>query len=167
MTNLIRRVSDEDSAKILLEASTAEDLYGNHYRGNTAYKGSALDDGKSIWIHDGNPENDFMLQERLPFLTSYIKGMLDLFDSKKVGRAYLYHLGPGLNIFEHTDTQQYYHITKRYHIYLDIPDGVEIVHSGPPVEPNTVIFFNPLQPHAYYNRSTKPLIFAVFDIYKP
>jgi hypothetical protein len=164
MTNLIRRVEKEDAAKMLSEISTIEDLFGNHYRGNTAYKGSALDDGKSVWIHEGKLDDIFLLDDKLPFVSSYIRDTLNLLDSKKVGRAYVYNLGPGLEIFEHVDRQQYYHITKRYHIYFDVTD-IEIRHSGPPVESNTVIFFNPLEPHAYKNNSDKPLIFIVFDTY--
>lgn len=165
--SLIRRVSEEDAQTMLGEISKIPEFFGNHYKGNLAYKDSALKDGKSVWIHDAKHDDAFLMDDKLPFLTSYIRDSAKLLDSNKFGRAYVYNLEPGLEIFEHVDTQDYYKKTKRYHIYFTIPDGVSIKHFGDTIESNTLIFFNPMLPHAYKNDSTEPLIFVVFDTYNP
>lgn len=165
MSNLISRVEPEDAKKMLTEIENVNDLFEYHYKGQPAYKGSALEKGKSVWLHQGNPKEEFFHEDRLPFTISYIKKILNLLPSDLIGRAYIYKLGPGLDIFEHVDRQDYYYKTKRYHIYFDIPLNTEIKHNGPTIEPYTTIFFDPIEPHAYANNSNQTLTFIVFDTY--
>jgi hypothetical protein len=151
---------------ILEEITNIGDLFGDHYAGNPKYTGSALKDGKSVWLHSPNPETDFLLKDRTPFIISFLKSVSENIGLTTFGRAYIYNLGPGLEIFKHSDTLKYYHITRRYHVYLNIPKDVIIEHSGPPIQSNTIIPFNPLLDHAYKNMSNESLIFIVFDLYQ-
>jgi hypothetical protein len=166
MTNVIKNLTQEESEKILAEIFSLSHMFGNHYGDDPHYKNSALKDGKSVWLHGPEKNNgDFMFSNKASFIISFIREIAKSLNATNFGRTYIYDLGPGLEIFKHTDPQEYFHKTTRYHIYLKIPKNVNIVHSGPMPTDNTVIFFDPLLEHSYKNESNESLLFIVFDLY--
>lgn len=163
----LRRLTAEEAAGIKSEIPNVVPLMVNHYMGNKAYATWPLNEGASVWIHHATKDQTIAYQEELPKTIAIVKKIAHEIEPNPIfGRIYLHLLPTGKKIFKHVDIEEYFYQTRRYQIYLDIPEGMEIVHSGDPINPDSVIFFDPIQPHAYYNRSQSDVFFIVFDLFK-
>ena len=161
---VIKRLSEQEATTIKSEINSLLHLLDLHYQPPYDFlnRDGALRDGKSIWIHGtDNPSRHIKYGDQIPTIISNIQNFSGMF-----GRSYIYQLLPGEEIYPHQYLNPYLKSINRYHIYLDIQEGVSIEYSPMKIEPNTLITFDATYMHSYKNFSDKPLQFVVFDIYK-
>lgn len=157
---LIRHLLPEEKQIIEEEINNNLLKFRNHTRINT----SALRYGKTIYLTDGTT---FIAEGYFPKTITLLKDVAANLASETFGRVYIHRLQPGEFIVRHADTAElYFFDILRYHIYLDIPDDVKILHSGDTIAPNSIILFNHQKLHEYINNSDKNIFFLVFDLYK-
>lgn len=161
---LIKRLSVQEAETIKSEINSLLHLLDLHYQLPYDFlnRDGALRAGKSIWIHGtDNPTRYIKYDDKIPTIASNMQSIPGMF-----GRSYIYQLLPGEEIYPHQDLNPYFKSVNRYHIYLDIHEGVSIEYSPMKIESNTLIAFDATYMHSYKNFSDKPLQFVVFDIYK-
>jgi hypothetical protein len=111
-----------------------------------------------------------LITERRNELPNVWNFILECLGDDAVGRAYIHRLKPNDSINKHHDDihVKSMNILNRYHIYLDIPDNVELFFDDENVEnplqfKNTLVDFALSRLHYYKNWSNQNWYFIVFD----
>ena len=160
-----RLLSSFEVAAILEDLHTNADQFSLHYSDLRYLRYGGLRSGRTLWLKHENA--DWLLSDTTVRSCSVIKNCaFEVNGSAKFGKCYLHRLSPGDQIFPHTDRIAYHTKVDRFHLYLEIPSGVEIVHEGPFIQPFSFIQFNHYQIHSYKNNSSSDLYFVVFDLFK-
>ena len=128
-----------------------------------------LHPGQSIWLrhknsdwqHTDNPDVNIVIS----ILKKYITG---IYPTQEVdfGRVYLHRLKFNQYVWRHRDVNDpdYFATFKRYHLFTNIPDSVDIESSPSPLA-NTFFLFNHSEFHSYKNSNEiEDLIFCVVDV---
>lgn len=153
--NVLRKEYNQLSEKNLKKHSSTE----------TYNKWGGLRDGKSVWLHD--VQGDFVNQKEFSGIIKIIKSIKEELNYKSIGRCYIHKLDPGMKIYPHTDKREpYFYEIDRFQLYLSKPQNLSIIQKGSTVEENSLIFFNHLIKHSYYNESEESFILTVFDFFK-
>ncbi len=151
--------------------TTGHNAWGNHFDGQYEVDG-ALRHGKTCWLRkvDRNLKLEFDRTADFPKSKFIIDALAK---TNNYGRAYWHSLLPGQSIDRHTDNNLGFSekVLHRYHVYLDIPAGAEIIIDGSPKLPhdleNSILDFNMYLPHSYNNTGATSLTFMVVDILRP
>ena len=105
--------------------------------------------------------------ELFPITIKFIK---DIIGEYYLGKAFVHRLKTKDRILRHCDLKitEISSLIKRYHIYLNIPVGMEIEFDGAVVDDpskfrNTLVDFSLKNMHSYKNNSEENFIFIVFD----
>ena len=167
-TTIIRSLSADEIQSFTREITEIpKNKWRKHYPIRNRTK---LRDGESIhlnWISD--EKYDFIREQKdqAPMIWKFIQ---DYLDSHVIGRAYIHRLKPGDSIIKHNDQVhvQSLKIISRYHIYLDIPDSVELflddkIEDNPQCFRFTISDFALSRDHYYKNNSDQNWYFIVFD----
>ncbi len=158
----IRYLTIEEIRNIRHEIAQSNHLFGNHADDDKYKRIGLLRSGVTVWLSKENEQTYNV--ESFPTIWKIIK---EVAKDKKIGRAYIHQLRPTNNIPLHTDNYRtYYNAIDRYHVYLSIPTELEILHTGEPIEANSLMLFNHKGFHRYDNKSTQNTFFVVFDVYK-
>lgn len=162
---LIRKLTLSEKKDITIEINENLHLFGNHSSSIDYSKVGALREGSTIWLID---EAEVIYhQDKFQIIRKIMKEISDSYNFPNFGRVYIHRLAPGNAIPLHTDSNRpYYNLINRYHIYLDIPQGLEILHAGYTIEEDSIMLFNHKGFHKYTNKSNQNAFFIVFDLYK-
>jgi hypothetical protein len=175
-SSVLRYLLDEEINILRIELSYNKDskLWGPHGSVYNNYYNitGPLRHGKTIWIRavDSNLKLNVNSPESFPYLLDIVN---TLAGNNDYARCYLHSLAPNNIINEHVDVGPVYfnQILHRYHIYLDIPKGVQIKIDNQQQDTNRlkncILDFNWKKIHSYKNNSNEDFTFAVFDILTP
>lgn len=123
--------------------------------------------GRTVWLKgDRNLTFRQSVRENFDICIRFIEAIKEHFGYTDVGRSYVHRLQPGQSIDRHADVaEEYFYRVDRFQVYLNYPEGLEIVHQGEH-GPNALIFFNKQAHHEYHNRSSEDWYLLVFDLEK-
>lgn len=122
---------------------------------------SIMRHSKSDWQHTDNPDVNTVIS----ILKKYITGIYPT-QEVEFGRVYLHRLKFNQFVWRHRDVNDpdYFATFKRYHLFTNIPDNVDIESSPSPLA-NTFFLFNHSEFHSYKNSNEiEDLIFCVVDV---
>ncbi len=174
-SSVVRSLTDVEKSILQKELDSNIGLWMQHPMNKTA-----LDDGLSIVINWVTLILDhYQVQwnciEKFPGTWSILESIAE---GKQFGKVYWHRLDPGINAKPHVDFNNPYirrgDTFKRYNIFLDMPDGVELVFDGlkEPIADTKSLEYtlydmaaNKL--HAVYNKSDKPFYAMVVDVLNP
>lgn len=168
-TSWINQLTDEEIAIFHSAILQCENNWGPHDpvgSGALSYKNP----GQTIWLHDKWPTSDWIHYEdsSINLITDLLKTITIKYNLGIMhGRSYVHRLRPGDDVSPHKDVNDwnYFQMIDRYHLYIDIPDGANILMGGP-LAPNSILLFRHDLIHSYINNSKSTLTFVVFDIFR-
>jgi hypothetical protein len=144
----------------------SSDLFTKH----NVYGGYEIGTGRSLWLHLREFNSDYITYDVdiTPVVDTVEKFRQDNFSNAKIGRCYIHRLLPGDIVHRHRDLIDgvYFQITKRFQLFLNIPNGMYI-ESDPYPKENSIFLFNHKENHEYKNNGNEQLAFIVFDLCDP
>ena len=142
------------------------DLFTKH----NVHGGYEIGTGSSLWLHLREFNSKFLEYNVnvKPIIDVVEKFRQSNFPDAKIGRCYVHRLLPGQLVYRHKDLidSVYFQITKRFQLFLNIPNGVYI-ESNPYPSEDSIFLFNHKENHEYKNNSNETLAFVVFDLCDP
>ena len=175
ISTVIRKLTEQEIDILQSEMINNDGLWIKHPMNKTA-----LDDGKSIIINwvtriNGNYQLQWTFREKFPGTWKVLESIAN---GKEFGKVYWHVLPPKIHAKPHTDYKNPYifdnNVDKRYNIFLDMPDGIELVFDGlkTPIEDTksleyTLYDMAANKVHAIYNNTDTHFYAMVIDILNP
>jgi len=161
----IRDLTPEETASFYQEARGIV-----HWTKHAEKSETALGEGDTLHVNwfTNKARNASSVDFLVPYTMEFIRKE---FGDKKIGRCYWHKLSPGQQIRPHLDMLDYVDddtVVTRYQVYLDIPNGVNLVFDEKKHRPDdwarSLVGFCYSKLHAYENRSLEDFYILVFDI---
>lgn len=174
-SSVVRKLSAEEIKTLQTELESNVGLWMLHPMNKTA-----LDDGLSMIINwvtliQDHYQIQWTVKEKFPGTWAILESIAE---GNQFGKIYWHRLDPGINAKPHIDFNNPYirrgDTYKRYNIFLDMPENVDLVFDGnkEPIEDTksleyTLYDMAANKVHAVYNRSNRPFYAMVIDVLNP